>query len=74
MRKFQNWIQWFAVIISVILYIGFGLIYNAVCSNCDGLTNPYWVMQNSLTDPTQYLILLMTAVLTLLPRYLSVHK
>ena len=53
---------------SIFLYVGFGLIYNGVCSECEGLTNPYWVMQNSLTDPAQYLIILLTAVLVLLPR------
>ena len=60
--------QWFAVFLSTSIYIGFGLIYNGVCSECEGLTNPYWAMQNSLTDPAQYLIILLTAVLVLLPR------
>jgi len=63
-----TWIQCFAVALSVGIYLGFGLIYNAVCTNCEGLTNPYWVMQNSFSDPFQYLILLLTLVLTLLPR------
>ena len=31
--------------LSVGLYLGFGLIYNAVCYQCQGLTNPYLVMQ-----------------------------
>merc|ERR1719225_1405913 len=66
--KSWTWMQWFAVFLSTSIYIGFGLIYNGVCSECSGLTNPYWVMQNSLTDPAQYLIILLTAVLVLLPR------
>ena len=53
---------------SVVLYLGFGLTYNAVCSNCEGLTNPYWVMQHGLMDPTQYLVLVITALLATLPR------
>merc|ERR1719410_985366 len=66
--KSWTWMQWFAVFLSTSIYIGFGLIYNGVCSECEGLTNPYWVMQNSLTDPAQYLIILLTGVLVVTPR------
>ena len=57
------------VLLSVLIYIVFGLIYNGVCYECEGLTNPYWVMETSLSDPVQYLILIITGVLILLPRY-----
>merc|ERR1719209_1696516 len=60
--------HWMAMLVSVVLYLGFGLTYNAVCSNCAGLTNPYWVMQHGLMDPVQYLVLVITAVLSTLPR------
>jgi len=60
--------HWMAMLVSVVLYLGFGLTYNAVCSNCAGLTNPYWVMQHGLMDPVQYLVLIITAVLSTLPR------
>merc|ERR1740124_136090 len=60
--------HWMAMLTSVVLYLGFGLTYNAVCSNCEGLTNPYWVMQHGLMDPTQYLVLVITALLATLPR------
>merc|ERR1719445_1919715 len=66
--KSWTWMQIVGVILSVMIYIVFGLIYNGVCYECEGLTNPYWVMQNSLTDPAQWLILLLTAVLVLGPR------
>jgi len=66
--KCWTWMQWFAIALSIGLYVGFGLIYNAVCYNCEGLTNPYWVMETSLSDPVQYLILIITGVLILLPR------
>ena len=58
------------MLISVVLYLGFGLTYNAVCSQCSGLTNPYWVMQNSLMDPVQYLVLVISGILSILPRYI----
>merc|ERR1712013_260681 len=60
--------HWMAMLVSVVLYLGFGLTYNAVCSNCAGLTNPYWVMQHGLMVPVQYLVLIITAVLSTLPR------
>ena len=61
--------QWFAIALSIGFYVGFGLIYNAVNNPQPGLTNPYWVMETALSDPVQYLILLLTAVLIMLPRY-----
>ena len=61
--------QWFAIALSIGFYVGFGLIYNAVNNPQPGLTNPYWVMETALSDPVQYLILLLTGVLILLPRY-----
>ena len=64
----QTIFHWMAMLVSVVLYLGFGLTYNAVCSNCAGLTNPYWVMQHGLMDPVQYLVLIITAVLSTLPR------
>jgi phospholipid-translocating ATPase len=60
--------HWMAMLVSIALYLGFGLTYNAVCSNCAGLTNPYWVMQHGLMEPVQYLVLVITAVLSTLPR------
>ena len=55
---------------SILLYVGFGLIYNGVCygDKCPGLTSPYWVMQENLADPVQYLLLLLTGVLSIMPR------
>ena len=55
---------------SIFLYVGFGLIYNGVCygDKCPGLTSPYWVMQANLADPAQYLVLLLSGVLSVIPR------
>ena len=43
----KSWtvVHWASILISVGLYLAFGLIYNGVCSQCAGLTNPYLVMQ-----------------------------
>jgi len=68
--KCWTWIQITAFLMSIFLYVGFGLIYNGVCygDKCPGLTSPYWVMQENLADPTQYLLLILTGVLSIMPR------
>ena len=47
----QTWVHWVSILLSVALYLIFGLVYNAVCYQCAGLTNPYMVMQ--VIDQTQ---------------------
>jgi len=66
----KSWtiVHWIAILLSVGLYLAFGLIYNAVCSDCQGLTNPYLVMQHTMSDPNHYLILILTAVASAIPR------
>jgi phospholipid-translocating ATPase len=66
----KSWtvIHWLSMVISVVLYLAFGLSYNAICYDCDGLTNPYWVMQKSFQDINQYWVLLLSAILSALPR------
>ena len=48
----KSWtvVHWGAIVLSIGLYLGFGLIYNAVCYQCQGLTNPYLVMQVGYDD------------------------
>merc|ERR1719228_886179 len=60
--------HWAAIFLSVGLYLAFGLIYNYVCYQCAGLTNPYLVMQHSISDPYQFAVLLITGVTSALPR------
>jgi len=66
----KSWtiVHWLAMLISVGLYLAFGLIYNAVCSDCAGVTNPFMVMQHSLSDPKHYLVLALTMVVSAIPR------
>uniref|UniRef100_A0A663FHY8 Phospholipid-transporting ATPase n=1 Tax=Aquila chrysaetos chrysaetos TaxID=223781 RepID=A0A663FHY8_AQUCH len=54
---------------SVVFYFIFSLIYNAACVVCNPPTNPYWVMEKQLSDPTFYLLCLITPVIALLPRF-----
>lgn len=54
---------------SFLLYLVVSLLYNAICVTCNSPTNPYWVMEKQLSDPTFYLLCLLTPVAALLPRY-----
>jgi len=68
----KSWtvVHWGAVLLSMVLYLGFGLTYNAVCYQCAGLTNPYLVMQHGMAEPAQWAVLLLTGVVSALPRVL----
>nr|XP_025722876.1 probable phospholipid-transporting ATPase VB [Callorhinus ursinus] len=54
---------------SFLMYFVASLVYNATCVNCNSPTNPYWVMEGQLSDPTFYLVCFLTPVMALLPRY-----
>uniref|UniRef100_A0A8D2JPT7 Phospholipid-transporting ATPase n=1 Tax=Sciurus vulgaris TaxID=55149 RepID=A0A8D2JPT7_SCIVU len=54
---------------SFLMYFVVSLLYNATCVTCNSPTNPYWVMENQLSDPTFYLVCFLTPVAALLPRY-----
>ncbi|XP_068554243.1 phospholipid-transporting ATPase VB isoform X2 [Anas acuta] len=61
--------HWITIIGSVVIYFVFSLIYNAVCVVCNPPTNPYWIMEKQLSEPTFYLLCLITPVIALLPRF-----
>lgn len=54
---------------SFLMYFVVSLVYNATCVNCNSPTNPYWVMERQLSDPTFYLVCFLTPVMALLPRF-----
>ncbi|KAM9373311.1 phospholipid-transporting ATPase VB [Phaethornis superciliosus] len=54
---------------SVVFYLVFSLIYNAACVFCNPPTNPYWVMEKQLSDPTFYFLCFITPITALLPRF-----
>ncbi|KAL6088198.1 hypothetical protein STEG23_000715, partial [Scotinomys teguina] len=54
---------------SFLMYFVVSLVYNATCVTCNSPTNPYWVMERQLSDPTFYLTCFLTPVVALLPRY-----
>ncbi|XP_058401352.1 phospholipid-transporting ATPase VB isoform X2 [Diceros bicornis minor] len=54
---------------SFLMYFAVSLVYNATCLTCNSPTNPYWVMERQLSDPTFYLVCFLTPAVALLPRY-----
>ncbi|KAL8211696.1 UNVERIFIED_CONTAM: hypothetical protein K2H54_013816 [Gekko kuhli] len=58
------------IIGSILLYFIFSTIYNAACIVCNHPTNPYWIMEMQFSNPTFYLICLLTPTVALLPRFL----
>ncbi|XP_037655211.1 LOW QUALITY PROTEIN: probable phospholipid-transporting ATPase VB [Choloepus didactylus] len=54
---------------SFLMYFVISLVYNATCVICNSPTNPYWVMERQLSDPTFYLVCFLTPAVALLPRY-----
>ncbi|KAM8765454.1 phospholipid-transporting ATPase VB isoform 1-T1 [Rhynchonycteris naso] len=54
---------------SFLMYFVVSLVYNATCVTCNSPTNPYGVMEGQLSDPTFYLVCVLTPVAALLPRY-----
>lgn len=58
---------------SVAAYFVVTLVYTAICITCNAPSNPYWVLQNQMTDPMFYLICILATVVALLPRYNQCH-
>ncbi|XP_054834804.1 phospholipid-transporting ATPase VB [Eublepharis macularius] len=68
----NTWTLFHAITIigSILLYFVFSTVYNAACIICNHPTNPYWIMEMQFSDPSFYLICLITPTVALLPRYL----
>jgi phospholipid-translocating ATPase len=57
-----------SIILSILAYFVFALSYNAMCVDCSGLQNPYWVMQHCMGTANFWLVCILTAVLAVIPR------
>ncbi|XP_072486997.1 phospholipid-transporting ATPase VB isoform X2 [Notamacropus eugenii] len=67
--KTWTFIHWSVLMVSFLLYFVVSLLYNATCVTCNSPTNPYWIMEKQMSDPTFYLVCFLTPVVALLPRY-----
>ncbi|XP_047272952.1 phospholipid-transporting ATPase VB isoform X4 [Homo sapiens] len=69
--EMKTWTIFHGVVLlgSFLMYFLVSLLYNATCVICNSPTNPYWVMEGQLSNPTFYLVCFLTPVVALLPRY-----
>uniref|UniRef100_H3A4T4 Phospholipid-transporting ATPase n=1 Tax=Latimeria chalumnae TaxID=7897 RepID=H3A4T4_LATCH len=63
--KSWMWIHSVVLIGSILFYFAFSLIVGATCLT----SNPYWIMEKQMMEPSFYLICILATVLALLPRY-----
>ncbi|XP_078669323.1 phospholipid-transporting ATPase VA-like isoform X2 [Branchiostoma floridae x Branchiostoma belcheri] len=55
---------------SLLLYLVFSLAYSASCVTCNPMGNPYWLFQHTISTPEHWLLLILTTVVALFPRFL----
>uniref|UniRef100_A0A8C6J5S7 Phospholipid-transporting ATPase n=1 Tax=Melopsittacus undulatus TaxID=13146 RepID=A0A8C6J5S7_MELUD len=68
--KSVTWIHTVVVVGSILFYFVFTLAFGATCKTHNPSSNPYWIMEQHMTDPVFYLVCLLTTCVALLPRYL----
>ncbi|XP_048455998.1 phospholipid-transporting ATPase VD [Rhincodon typus] len=64
-----TWIHWAIMGGSALLYFVFALAFGGTCINCNHPSNPYWIMEQQMSDPLFYLVCILATVIALLPRY-----
>ncbi|MBN3299632.1 AT10A ATPase, partial [Amia calva] len=67
--KTWTWLNWASIAFSIVLFFMVALCYNASCPTCFSPFNPYWTMQKLMGDPTFYVLLIITPIVALMPRY-----
>jgi phospholipid-translocating ATPase len=66
---FQTILHVASIVISLSSFYVFAFFYNSVCVSCMNLPSNYWVIHMVMCDVKYYLIIALTAVLALLPRF-----
>ncbi|KAL4631215.1 putative phospholipid-transporting ATPase VB isoform X2 [Arapaima gigas] len=54
---------------SILLFFIMCLAYSALCIDCNPPSNPYWIMEEQMSDPMFYLVCILSIIVALLPRY-----
>ncbi|GAB1601815.1 probable phospholipid-transporting ATPase VB, partial [Argonauta hians] len=65
-----TWIQWFLMVVNFFFFWLCMIVVHAFCLDCEPPGNPYFVMENTLAKPTHVLIVVITTVIALIPRFL----
>nr|KAG5711610.1 hypothetical protein BaRGS_016792 [Batillaria attramentaria] len=61
------WLQWLVLVLSFIIFWMFCVILNAIFFTFDHPSNPYWVMENTISTPIHSCIVIITCVVALMP-------
>ncbi|XP_026883642.2 probable phospholipid-transporting ATPase VB [Electrophorus electricus] len=69
--EIKSWtvVHWVIMVGSVVVYFVVTLAFCAMCVSCNPPSDPYWTMQEQMSDPMFYLVCILTTVVALLPRY-----
>ncbi|KAK6168454.1 hypothetical protein SNE40_020985 [Patella caerulea] len=62
------WLQWLFLILSFLVFWMFAIISNAIFFTFNPPSNPYWVMENTISQAIHSCIAIIVCVLALLPR------
>uniref|UniRef100_A0AAY5EDV4 Phospholipid-transporting ATPase n=1 Tax=Electrophorus electricus TaxID=8005 RepID=A0AAY5EDV4_ELEEL len=68
--EIKSWtvVHWVIMVGSVVVYFVVTLAFCAMCVSCNPPSDPYWTMQEQMSDPMFYLVCILTTVVALLPR------
>ncbi|XP_046562486.1 phospholipid-transporting ATPase VB-like [Haliotis rubra] len=62
------WIQWLILIMTFLFFWVFAVVSNAIFFTWDHPSNPYWVMENTISTPIHSCVVIISCVVALLPR------
>ncbi|KAF4521458.1 hypothetical protein B566_EDAN001755 [Ephemera danica] len=67
----KSWsaIHFLSIGASICGFYGFAFLYNALCVTCFGLPSLYWVIFQAMASPIHWLVIALTSVMALLPRF-----
>lgn len=61
-----------SMVISLLSFYIFSFIYNSLCINCFGLPSSYWVIFRCMSSSIHWLVILLSSVVSILPRLLLI--
>ncbi|XP_023711362.1 probable phospholipid-transporting ATPase VD isoform X3 [Cryptotermes secundus] len=67
----RSWtvIHVFSIFVSIGIYFAFSLVYNSLCVQCLNLPSNYWVVQHAASSTTYWLVVFLSVVMALIPRF-----
>jgi hypothetical protein len=65
----QTIIHVFSIFVSIGAYFAFSLVYNSLCVQCFNLPSNYWVVQHASSSATYWLVVFLSVVMALIPRF-----